>query len=179
MPSHRNPIEPEKVVAVSAEEGKGAVPGEVDGGGGAQVGCRGEEEFGGGAMPQVTGVWCEVVFCQLSLVTKEINLEVALDPSLCLSGLGKMKLKEVVMFAVGGHSARLQVHSHWRSRPSRVRFCQETHRRTGLAIKPTIETRPSLEVSIAGAPVPHHRTCDPTPDGVNVESNGPVVGARH
>ena len=41
MPSHSNPIEPEKVVAVSAEEGKGAVPGEVDGGGGAQVGSGG------------------------------------------------------------------------------------------------------------------------------------------
>ena len=26
MPGHRNPIDPEKVVAVSAEEGKGAVP---------------------------------------------------------------------------------------------------------------------------------------------------------
>ena len=32
MPGHRHPIDPEKVVAVSAEEGKGAVPGEVEGG---------------------------------------------------------------------------------------------------------------------------------------------------
>ena len=55
MPGHRHPIDPEKVVAVSAEEGKGAVPGEVEGGGGAQAGRRGEEEFGGGAMCQVTG----------------------------------------------------------------------------------------------------------------------------
>ena len=55
MPGHRHPIDPEKVVAVSAEEGKGAVPGEVEGGGGAQAGRRGEEEFGGGAMCQVMG----------------------------------------------------------------------------------------------------------------------------
>ena len=55
MPGHSNPSEPEIVVAVRAEEGKGAVPGEVNNGGGAQVGCGGEEEFGGGAMCQVTG----------------------------------------------------------------------------------------------------------------------------
>ena len=55
MPGHRNPIDPEKVVAVSAEEGKGAVPGEVESGGGAQGGRGGEEEFGGGAMCQEMG----------------------------------------------------------------------------------------------------------------------------
>ena len=36
-----------------------------------------------------------------------------------------------------------------------------------------------LEVSIAGAPMSHHWTSGPAPDGVNVESNGSVVGARH
>ena len=54
-----------------------------------------------------------------------------------------------------------------------------------------------LEVTIAGAPMSHHGTCGPTPkraffitlsflvkrdqgpDGVDVESHGPVVGARH
>lgn len=55
MPGHRNPIDPEKVVAVSAEEGKGAVPGEVESGRGAQGGRGGEEEFGGGAMCQEMG----------------------------------------------------------------------------------------------------------------------------
>jgi len=115
MPGHSNPSEPEIVVAVSAEEGKGAVPGEVNNGGGAQVGRGGEEEFGGGAMCQVTGVWREIVFCQLSLVTKEINFEVALNPSLRLPWFSKVELKEVVMLAIGGHSARLQVHPYRRS----------------------------------------------------------------
>ena len=55
MPGHRNPIDPEKVVAVSAEEGKGAVPGEVESGGDTQDGRGGEEEFGGGAMCQEMG----------------------------------------------------------------------------------------------------------------------------
>ena len=55
MPGHRHPFDPEEVVAVSAEEGKGAMPGEVDSGGGAQGGRGGEEEFGGGAVRQVTG----------------------------------------------------------------------------------------------------------------------------
>ena len=35
-----------------------------------------------------------------------------LNPSLRLPWLGEVELKEVVMFAVGGHSARLQVHPH-------------------------------------------------------------------
>ena len=55
MSGHCDPSEPEIVVAVSAEEGKGAVPGEVNNGGFAQVGRGGEEEFWGGAMCQVTG----------------------------------------------------------------------------------------------------------------------------
>ena len=55
VPGHRHPFDPEEVVAVSAEEGKGAMPGEVDSGGGAQGGRGGEEEFGGGAVGQVTG----------------------------------------------------------------------------------------------------------------------------
>ena len=50
-----NAIDPEEVVAGGAEEGKGAMPGEVDSGGGAQGGRGGEEEFGGGAVGQVTG----------------------------------------------------------------------------------------------------------------------------
>ena len=36
-----------------------------------------------------------------------------------------------------------------------------------------------LEISIAGAPMSYHWTSDPTPDGVDVEGNGPVVGACH
>ena len=36
-----------------------------------------------------------------------------------------------------------------------------------------------LEVSIAGAPMSHHWTSGSAPDGVDVESNGSVVRARH
>ena len=55
MPGHCNAIDEEKVVAVCAEEGKDAVPGEVEHGGFAQVGRGGEEEFWGGTMRQVMG----------------------------------------------------------------------------------------------------------------------------
>merc|ERR1711974_177981 len=78
-------------------------------------------------MRQVMGVWCEVVFRQLSLVTKQIYFEVALNPSLSLPWLGEVELKEVVMFAVGGHSACLEVHPHRSSRPSRMWSSKVTH----------------------------------------------------
>ena len=45
-----NAIDPEEVVAGGAEEGKGAVPGQVDHGGCSQGGGGGDQEFGGGAV---------------------------------------------------------------------------------------------------------------------------------
>ena len=45
-----NAIDPEEVVAGGAEEGKGAVPGQVDHGGCSQGGGGGDQEFGRGAV---------------------------------------------------------------------------------------------------------------------------------
>lgn len=53
------------------------------------------------------------LWCQGLKVPTKANMKVThLNPSLRLPWLGEVELKEVVMFAVRGNSARLQVHSH-------------------------------------------------------------------